>query len=137
MHRYRMLAAGSSLSCATLQKVFSGTFELVYALSMHEAEQHLTGSIDIIVCGIHFDESRMFDLLRWAKSNPKTKEIPFVCFRYLDSDLGKTVLEGLRIATSLLGAAAFIDVYDLKLCYGPTEAYKQFQAIVTALLPAL
>src|SRR5687768_18094971 len=53
--------------------------ELSSAGTVAQAEQLLSDQVfDLIVCAIDFDESKMFDLLRSAKTNVSWQEIPFV-----------------------------------------------------------
>lgn len=67
----------------------------------------------MIVCTVLFDESRMFDLLRLAKSNAQWARIPFVCARLrrqvLDAPIAR---EGVAFTCKALGAAAYLDVAD-------------------------
>ncbi|MEG3190943.1 hypothetical protein [Lysobacter sp. D1-1-M9] len=122
-----MLAADTVPGVTTLQNVLGAHVELVLAHTISEATALLTPELDAIVCGIHFDESRMFDLLRLAKAHPAIRRIPFVCYRDLDTDLGATVVEGLDIATKALGAAAFVDTYSLKRMNGVANADADFR----------
>lgn len=130
-----MLAADTPTGLETLRVVFE-SMELCYAQSIEEAIELLRTDIDIIVCGIHFAESRMFDLLRLAKANSATRAIPFVCYRDLDSELGSAVLESLEIAAKALGAATFVDMHTLKRQYGVTNADDRFRQIVHKCLAA-
>ncbi len=63
-----------------------------------------------------FDESRMFDFLRLAKENRKWKKIPFVCARIRPNTLADyaIAIEGVKLASTGLGAAAFLDVMDFQ-----------------------
>jgi hypothetical protein len=69
-----------------------------------QAEETLRNNprISMILCGVHFDESRMYDLLRYAKrEHPRT---PFVCVRVLDAEIPRVSREALRIAAESMGA---------------------------------
>ena len=64
-------------------------------------------------CTILFDESRMFDLLRLAKSRPGWQRIPFVCTRMRPNILDSPVaLEAVAFTCKSLGAVAFLDIAD-------------------------
>src|SRR6266446_7940912 len=80
------------------------------ALKAEQINAHL------IICTIVFDESRMFDLLRLAKSTPAWQQIPFICARLrhhiLDSPLA---LEGVAFTCQTLGAVAFLNVADYQV----------------------
>lgn len=132
--RPRILAADTPQSTVTLRQLLEQHAELVPTGSIEEAVKHMTGRVDLILCDVHFAESRMYDLLRLAKADPATRTIPFLCFRNRDSALTPPVFEGLQIACQALGAVAFIDLYDLKLKYGPAEADALFKASILDLL---
>ncbi len=115
-HVARILIAASPEPGAILQRVLFG-HDLFYALTIVEAQEQLERqTFDQIVCTILFDESRMFDLLRLAKSKRQWKRIPFVCTRMrstsVDSPIG---LEGVAIASKALGAAAFLNIAEYKI----------------------
>lgn len=52
----------------------SEQFEVVFCTSFAMAEASLNDSIDIVIGGIHFDECRMFWLLRLCKSAGRSRE---------------------------------------------------------------
>jgi PleD family two-component response regulator len=63
---------------------------------------------DLIIIGVHFDESRMFDLLRQVRADERYRAKPVVCVA--TQRFGTPIsLEGLEIATRALAANAFID----------------------------
>jgi len=112
--------------------VLGTEFDIVgVCTTLSEAISSLHRDVESIVCEIHFDDSRMFDLLRLAKADPATREIPFVCFRDMDSHLAPPFLESLQIACKALGAVAFIDLFDLKARYGTKQADARFREILT------
>jgi hypothetical protein len=57
---------------------------------------------------VHFDESRMFDLLRHLQ--PSGHQGPVVCVRTHHFDSPAISIEGLEIAARTLGAALFLDL---------------------------
>src|SRR5688500_14398082 len=77
----RILVAASPEPRAVVERILAG-HELACAETMAQAEQLLRErTFDLILCTIVFDESRMFDLLRLAKSRPEWQPIPFVAAR--------------------------------------------------------
>lgn len=112
----KILVAASPQPREVLERVLKN-HELVFAENMTEAEQKLnTGPYDQIVCTIVFDESRMFDLLRLAKSHRKWKRIPFVCARIRSQIIDSAIaLEGVAIACKALGAVAFLNYAEYKV----------------------
>src|SRR3954463_16131380 len=63
---------------------------------------------DLIIIGVHFDESRMFDLLRQVRADERYQATPVVCVASQPFDTPISV-EGLEIATRALAADAFVD----------------------------
>ena len=109
----KILVAASSEPRTILARVLAG-HELSFLDTLENAEQLLRErDFDLIVCTVFFDESRMFDLLRLAKSRPGWERIPFVCVRLrrhvLDAPIAR---EGVAFTCKALGAAAYLDVAD-------------------------
>jgi hypothetical protein len=87
----RILVAASPVPRSIVKRILAG-HELVYAGTMDEAEQFLDRpTFDLIVCTIAFDDSRMFDFLRLAKSKAKWARIPFVCARVRRATLDSAI----------------------------------------------
>ena len=109
----KILVAASSEPRALLERILAG-HEISCPDTLEKAEQLLReGNFDLIVCTVFFDESRMFDLLRLAKSTPEWRRVPFVCARLrryvLDAPIAR---EGVAFTCKALGAAAYLDVAD-------------------------
>jgi hypothetical protein len=109
----RILVAASPEPRAILERVLAG-HDLHYVGTMAQAEQVLgERTFDQIICTIVFDESRMFDFLRLAKSRAEWQRIPFVCARLRQHVLDSPIaLEGVAFTSRALGAAAFLNIAD-------------------------
>src|ERR1700704_6252322 len=84
-------------------------YELTFVRTLGEATRALDREdYDLIIIGVHFDESRMFDLLRQVRADERYQAKPVVCVASQRFDRPISV-EGLAIATRALGANAFID----------------------------
>lgn len=68
----------------------------------------------MILCGAHFADSRMFDLLRVVKAEPRSREKPVLCYGDLPSQLSMTNFEALEISWKTLGAVGFVDFHALR-----------------------
>ncbi len=66
----------------------------------------------LIVIGMHFDESRMFELLRYVRGLPKHNDLPVICVQCLDVLLSESVLKNMDDAVKALGGTAFVDLRD-------------------------
>jgi hypothetical protein len=100
---------------------------------MAEAARLLDHRFDVIVCGTHFDESKMFDLLRLAKSLPEVRATPFLCVRVLDGELDLSAFQGISIATRALGAAGFVDLNRWRREHGFDLAREKLRDLVFSL----
>lgn len=128
--RPRILIATAKRGFAVLEGLFENDAEAVYAFTLWEAIHHLDeGNFDLFLCTIHFDDSRMFDVVRYARSNsPST---PCVCTRLLDTTLKGSVLAAMTIAVESLGAI-FIDRFALLEYYGDEAGNEEFRKRVLA-----
>jgi DNA-binding NtrC family response regulator len=111
-----ILLAASQEPRSSLQRVLAG-HEIVCADSISQADMFLRErAFDLIVCTILFDDSRMFDLLRLAKSRHELQQIPFICARIMPHVLDSRIaLEGVAFTCRALGAAAFLNIAEYKL----------------------
>jgi DNA-binding response OmpR family regulator len=88
-----------------LAAILSG-HELVLVRTLAEARRALRGArFDLVLVGVHFDESRMFDLLREVGEGTQ-----IVCVRSQQFQSHAISLEGLEIAARALGCALFLDL---------------------------
>lgn len=118
---------------ASLHHVLKGHAQICEVHTLDEAISQLQPGLDLIICGIHFDDSRMFDLLRLAKATPTTREVPFLCYRDLDTRLPQTLVEGMEIATRAGGAVGFVDLVTLKTRFGVKRADERLRQMILKL----
>jgi hypothetical protein len=130
----RILVADLPEGQATIENIVGRNAILIPVGTLGAALQEAEGSVDMILCGIHFDESRMFDLLRFCEAQDQFRSRPFLCYRDLESELESTLLESLDISCRALGATGFIDLYTLKRRYGIDQADREFAAIIFSYL---
>jgi response regulator RpfG family c-di-GMP phosphodiesterase len=120
----------------TMTQLLRHDFELVPCLTLEQAQHALRGGdIDLVIGGIHFDESRMFDLLRYAQADPTTRAIPFLCIKILDDQISPTLLQGVEIASRALGAREFIDFAEWCQRLSNEEASMQLRYLIHKSLP--
>ncbi len=126
----RILIAASPEPRAIMQRVLA-RHELSCAETMVQAEKFLRERpFDLIICTIVFDESKLFDLLRLAKSHPTWQRIPFCGLRARPDILrSPTALEAAAVTCRALGAEAFLDVADYHV-----DSERELQAAIEELL---
>jgi hypothetical protein len=66
----------------------------------------------LIVIGMHFDESRMFELLRYVRSLPHHDHVPVICVQCEEVLLSDAILKNMEDAVKALGGTAFVDLRD-------------------------
>ena len=66
----------------------------------------------LVVIGMHFDDSRMFELLQYVRSLPQHKDVPVICVQCKEVMLSEAVLKNMEDAVKALGGTAFADLRD-------------------------
>jgi CheY-like chemotaxis protein len=104
----RILVAGIQAEIDRVCRTMSHAHELVTAKTLETAvnQIHRQG-VDLIICGVQFDDSRMFELLSTLKNNGH-REVPFIVLRELPTRLSAQIEEISKEAVLLLGATDYI-----------------------------
>lgn len=134
---FTLLIADTEDGSKAIQKVLQPGFRFVTATGFDDCVARLRDDFDMILCGVHFAESRMFDLLRMAKAEPQSREKPMLCYRDLPSQLSMTNFEALEISCKALGAVGFMDFYALRMKVGPDNADRVLRRMVLSYLGEL
>lgn len=125
----QVLAAVQPSAILTLRRAIGRHVGLVPCHTFDEAKARLArGGIDLVVCGLYFDESRMLDLLHHVRGT-----LPFVSCRMLSLEMPTVSLDALRLACENLGAV-FLDLPALRQQHGSASAEAQLAERVLALI---
>ncbi|QJW84278.1 hypothetical protein HK414_11985 [Ramlibacter terrae] len=116
-----------------LRRALMAPFDLQPATTVQDAQRKLDETPDVVVCGCHFDDGGMYDLLRFMKATPRLAGIPFVAVRCLEGELDDTLYESVKIAVRALGGDAFVDLLRWQRKYGEAEAAHRLTDLVTRL----
>ena len=120
----------------TLAAALASEFALTFCQSVAQAQSQLARRhFDLILCGVNFDESRMFDLLHHAKSDSGAKAIPFVCIKVFEGILHTGSYESVKQAGGLKGIAAFVDLAQWQKEFGKQQAEAQLRNTLHQLMP--
>ena len=111
MPKLRVLVAGIAETNDRIAQALSGC-EVTFVDRLNEATVALSENYDILLIAVRFDESRMFDLLRYARDNGIMDRIPIICYRSRPGPVTGTALalQAVTLACQLLGADAFFDL---------------------------
>lgn len=102
--------------------------ETVSSVTREEALERVGEGVDLVVCSLRFDESRMLDLL--AAIAALRPHLPFLCCRVLDSDLPHASLRAAFTAAGYLGAVAAMDFQEIAASEGVARAESELRARV-------
>lgn len=109
-------------------------FQIIPCVTLEAAIARAYDQVDLILCGLHFDDSRMFDLLRSVKATPALRHIPFLCVKTTEGVLEPTFYESVRIATRALGAADFVDLSESANEQGAEQAVRRITRYIDSVL---
>jgi hypothetical protein len=113
--------------------LFDSNFAVAVSTSFAQAQHALSNNCELIVAATCFDESRMFDLLRYCKASSAFQSIPFVAMRIDGLNMDDMTHQAVQIATKALGAEEYIDLQRLPgNVHEKQEAFKQLLNMLIA-----
>jgi hypothetical protein len=115
----RILIADTDDGVANLERILAG-HELIVANEMKTAMRMLTRQIyDLIIVGVHFDDSRMFELIPEINKTEKCAGKPVICFCTRDTAMTRTMHESLSFSARTLGAWMYLDQHQYNVYQDP------------------
>jgi len=129
-----VLVAGTQDVIDAARAALGGELELATAYSVTEALRQVE-DVELVLCNVRFDDSRMFDFLGVLNALPRAKRLPVVCCRVARSPVSAGARRGIELALEALGVLAFLDMYELEARDGPEAAQAALRATVMAHLP--
>jgi hypothetical protein len=130
----KIIAADRRAGVETLQKLLEDLATVVSVTSLDQALRAIAAPFDLVICGVHFDDSRTFDLLVSLREAKPGMVKSFLIFRDLESELDPTFFRSLEIAAQVSGAAGFVDLYSLRQAKGVAAADEHFRELVRGLV---
>ena len=131
----RVLVAGTQDVVDAARAALGEDFELAAAYSVAEALKHVEGGVDLVLCNVRFDDSRMFDFLGALNAMPRARRLPVVCCRVARSPVSAGARRGIELALEALGVVAFLEMHELEARDGPEAARAALRAAVMSHLP--
>lgn len=132
----RILLAAAAFSREPIARALGPDYETSCAHTLWQGKTLLQRPVDLILCDLYFDDSRMFDLLRHARAEETTRRVPFLAIKATEGELSPAVLQGIEIACGALGAEKFIELSDWERRQGTEQAHERFRAVVRHILAA-
>jgi hypothetical protein len=127
----RILAAVAPAALPAIRGALVNKVVVLPAHTLDDACQVLVSRVDMIIAGVHFDDSRMFDLLRIAKADPTYRDIPFLCIRGVSGPiaLGGNPTGPVLSNFEIIGTASAMEVAIAKaIVWRPRLAMHRFRA---------
>jgi hypothetical protein len=113
-----------------MRHVFGDEFEVISCLTLAEAQAALSTELAMIACGVHFDDGRMFDLLKHVKANPQFSTIPFWGILRDEGLLSSAITRGIRTAMKSMGANGLFNLSQLDTESDENTAYQELRSTI-------
>ena len=130
-----MLVAGTQDVIDAARAALGGELELAAAYSVAEALKAVAGGVELVLCNVRFDDSRMFDFLGALNAMPSARRIPVICCRVERNPISTGARRGIELALEALGVLAFLDMHELESRDGSDGARAALREAVMAHLP--
>jgi hypothetical protein len=125
-----VLVAGTQEIIDTALAALAGEMELVSAYSVAEALNRIQGGVDLVLCNVRFDDSRMFDFLGALNAMPAAQRVPVICCRVLRTPMSAGARRGIELALEALGVVAFLDMHEVEREQGAAAAQAALRQVV-------
>ncbi len=108
----RILIADTPEGAASLERILQG-HECHVVTKLRTAERQLDAeAFDLIVVGLHFDDSQMFELIRAVTKSRTNADKPIICFCSRDTPMSRIMHESLKASTKTLGAWMYLAEHE-------------------------
>lgn len=128
--RRRILVAGASRTIEAVTEAVGDAAEIIAARSVVDALLCLEQQVDIVVCDVRFDDSRMFDFLQRLKERPPHPAARVVCVRTSGGRLSSNLQRAIAQALEALGVELFVDLHQVALDHGKETARETLRRVV-------
>jgi len=110
-----------------MRRVFGEEFEVISCITLAEAQAALSTDLAMIACGVHFDDGRMFDLLKQVKADPQLAAIPFWGILRDEGLLSSAITRGIRTAMKSMGANGLFNLSQVDTGNDEEAAYRELR----------
>ncbi len=107
--------------------------DLVFVSSIDEAYATLGPDFDLIMCGLHFENGRMYDFLKFSKAYQPTKDIPFLCVQLTGGILPYGAFKSMVTAFDVLGGDLFVQLAKWRVELGDEQAFAKLVDVIKVL----
>lgn len=116
----RILVASVSNGIDFVERLMGQDHEIVFASTTADAVAKLEEQdFDLIMIGVHFDESRMFELLSLCKTIARNVDKPIITFCTRDTPLTRAMHDSIEVTVKAYGAWIYLDQHDYNVKKNP------------------
>jgi hypothetical protein len=130
----KVLVAIRPEDAGVMRRVFGDEFDVISCATLAEAQAVLDGMggepLAMIACGVHFDDGRMFDLLKLVKADPQFSDIPFWGILRDEGMLSSAITRGIRTAMKSMGASGLFNLSQLDPGSDEEQAYLNLRSAI-------
>lgn len=124
-----ILLAGTDKTFLRMRGHFAA-HDLMHAATLESAiATARSNPVDMIFCGLIFDDSKTFDLLTSLRNEPGFHKVPFVILRTEKGALSEDMIGVLQNMAQAMGAH-FVDIYSLSKSKEKAEVTEILQVLV-------
>lgn len=125
-----------AISTPELQEIMANILakhQLHIVTSVEQAVNAFQPDFDLILCGLHFDMGRMYELLKQAKASPVVVDVPFLCVQLTGGILPYGVYRSMECAFHLLGGDMLVQVDKWRIELGDEAAFAKLRDVVESM----
>lgn len=121
----QILIADTPEAVVSLERILAG-HKLVISHTLAGALANLTSqSFDLIIIGVHFDQSQMFELMHHVRADSTNASKPIICFAARDTEMTRIIHEAIEIASKAAGAWMYLDAHSYNVYKDPEEELRR------------
>lgn len=114
-----VLIAKAPNDASSLVRILDG-HDLIFVETFDKAKRLLEErQFDLIIAGLHFDESRMFEVVHQAQHSRQNANRPVICFNSRKTNMAKLMHNSLQRCSVALGASMYLDEHTYNDCQDP------------------
>lgn len=115
----RVLIADTLRGSESLVRIMQGNLCTVVSTLRAGRVQLAAQQFDLIVVGLHFDGSHMYEFMQAVKQDPLNSDRPIVCYCSRDSPLSRERQDYVEYTSRIYGASVYLDERNYSGCADP------------------
>ena len=115
-----ILIADMPVSTEGLERILGQRHQLIVAHTIDVAREKLQQqAFDLIIVGVYFDKSQMFEFIDETKLSAQNADKPIICFSSRDTALTRILHESIERASKSAGAWMYLDQHSYNVYQDP------------------